>query len=131
MRKPAQVTKLHPDTKLFVLDTNVLMHDPTSLFRFQEHDIFLPMATLEELDANKKGMSEVARNAPYTTPVRRLDVHDRFPQQGGQVVHQSSPSWSLSASRPRSAAEPREACALTEPRLIPRVSAISVSDSSR
>ena len=63
MRKPAQVTKLHPDTKLFVLDTNVLMHDPTSLFRFQEHDIFLPMATLEELDANKKGMSEVARNA--------------------------------------------------------------------
>jgi PhoH-like ATPase len=62
-RKPAQVTRLHHDTKLFVLDTNVLMHDPTSLFRFQEHDIFLPMATLEELDANKKGMSEVARNA--------------------------------------------------------------------
>jgi PhoH-like ATPase len=62
-RKPASVTRLHPDTKLFVLDTNVLMHDPTSLFRFQEHDIYLPMATLEELDANKKGMSEVARNA--------------------------------------------------------------------
>jgi len=62
-RKPAQVTRLHHDTKLFVLDTNVLMHDPTSLFRFEEHDIFLPMATLEELDANKKGMSEVARNA--------------------------------------------------------------------
>ena len=52
-----------PDSKLFVLDTNVLMHDPTSLFRFEEHDIFLPMATLEELDAAKKGMSEVSRNA--------------------------------------------------------------------
>lgn len=50
-------------TKLFVLDTNVLMHDPTSLFRFEEHDIFLPMGTLEELDHNKKGMTEVARNA--------------------------------------------------------------------
>ncbi len=50
-------------TKLFVLDTNVLMHDPTSLFRFEEHDIFVPMMTLEELDNNKKGMSEVARNA--------------------------------------------------------------------
>ncbi|MDP1672308.1 MAG: PIN domain-containing protein, partial [Burkholderiales bacterium] len=50
-------------TKLFVLDTNVLMHDPTSLFRFEEHDIFIPMATLEELDSNKKGMSEVSRNA--------------------------------------------------------------------
>ncbi|MBK1701003.1 PhoH family protein [Thiococcus pfennigii] len=47
---------------LFVLDTNVLMHDPTALYRFKEHDIFLPMAVLEELDAAKKGMSEVARN---------------------------------------------------------------------
>jgi PhoH-like ATPase len=50
-------------TKLFVLDTNVLMHDPTSLFRFEEHDLFVPMMTLEELDNNKKGVSEVARNA--------------------------------------------------------------------
>ncbi|MGD8475598.1 MAG: PhoH family protein [Burkholderiales bacterium] len=57
------VTKLSPRTKLFVLDTNVLMHDPTSLFRFDEHDVYIPMATLEELDAHKKGMSEVARNA--------------------------------------------------------------------
>ncbi|MBU0753215.1 MAG: PhoH family protein [Gammaproteobacteria bacterium] len=58
-------------TKLFVLDTNVLMHDPTSLYRFEEHDIFLPMMTLEELDANKKGMSEVARNARQAS--RSLD----------------------------------------------------------
>jgi PhoH-like ATPase len=48
--------------RLFVLDTNVLMHDPTALFRFHEHDIFLPMMVLEELDAGKKGLSEVARN---------------------------------------------------------------------
>jgi len=48
--------------RLFVLDTNVLMHDPACLFRFQEHDIFLPMMVLEELDAGKKGLSEVARN---------------------------------------------------------------------
>ena len=47
---------------LFVLDTNVLMHDPTSLFRFQEHDVFIPMVVLEELDRAKKGLSEVARN---------------------------------------------------------------------
>jgi PhoH-like ATPase len=51
------------DTKLFVLDTNVLMHDPTSLFRFEEHDVYVPMFVLEELDNNKKGMTEVARNA--------------------------------------------------------------------
>ncbi|NOT17834.1 MAG: PhoH family protein [Sulfuriferula sp.] len=55
--------KTKATTKLFVLDTNVLMHDPTSLFRFEEHDVFLPMATLEELDGHKVGMTEVARNA--------------------------------------------------------------------
>jgi PhoH-like ATPase len=48
--------------KLFVLDTNVLMHDPTALFRFQEHNIFIPMVVLEELDHAKKGLSDVSRN---------------------------------------------------------------------
>jgi PhoH-like ATPase len=60
-RKSGRKTSTH--TKLFVLDTNVLMHDPSSLFRFEEHDVYLPMMTLEELDSNKKGMTEVARNA--------------------------------------------------------------------
>jgi PhoH-like ATPase len=59
-------------TKVFVLDTNVLMHDPTSLFRFEEHDVYLPMMTLEELDNHKKGMSEVARNARQVS--RTLDA---------------------------------------------------------
>ena len=58
--------------RLFVLDTNVLMHDPLCLFRFEEHDIFLPMVVLEELDSNKRGMSEVARNARQTS--RTLDA---------------------------------------------------------
>jgi len=49
--------------KIFVLDTNVLMHDPSCLFRFEEHDLFIPMVVLEELDAAKKGTSEVSRNA--------------------------------------------------------------------
>ena len=49
--------------RIYVLDTNVLMHDPTSLFRFEEHDVFIPMTVLEELDAAKKGQSEVSRNA--------------------------------------------------------------------
>ena len=61
-RKPKAEKQSH-STKLFVLDTNVLMHDPTSLFRFEEHDVYLPIITLEELDNNKKGMTEVARNA--------------------------------------------------------------------
>jgi len=59
-------------SKLFVLDTNVLMHDPMCLFRFEEHDVFLPMIVLEELDGHKKGMTEVARNARQTS--RSLDA---------------------------------------------------------
>ena len=58
--------------RIYALDTNVLLHDPTSLFRFEEHDIFLPMIVLEELDAHKKGMTEVARNGRQTS--RTLDA---------------------------------------------------------
>jgi PhoH-like ATPase len=61
------MVKKNNTTKLFVLDTNVLMHDPSSIFRFEEHDIYLPMVTLEELDNNKKGVSEVARNERQTS----------------------------------------------------------------
>jgi PhoH-like ATPase len=58
--------------RLFVLDTNVLMHDPMSLYRFEEHDIYLPMITLEELDSHKRGMSEVSRNVRQVS--RELDA---------------------------------------------------------
>ncbi|MDP3424438.1 MAG: PhoH family protein [Burkholderiaceae bacterium] len=67
-RKPAR----QGPAKLFVLDTNVLLHDPTSLFRFEEHDVYLPMIVLEELDGHKKGMTEVARNGRQTS--RTLDA---------------------------------------------------------
>lgn len=52
--------------KFFVLDTNILMHDPTAIYRFEEHDIYLPMVVLEELDSHKTGISEVARNVRQT-----------------------------------------------------------------
>ena len=54
------------ERKLFVLDTNILMHDPTAIYHFQEHDIYLPMVVLEELDRHKSGISEVARNVRQT-----------------------------------------------------------------
>jgi PhoH-like ATPase len=69
--------------KLFVLDTNVLMHDPMSLFRFDEHDVFLPMITLEELDNHKKGLSEVARNARQVS--RNLDALASFTDAQGNI----------------------------------------------
>ena len=72
--------------KLFVLDTNVLMHDPASLFRFEEHDLYLPMGTLEELDSHKKGLSDLARNARQASrfldeivPTRVADIGAGFP----------------------------------------------------
>ncbi|HWU84516.1 MAG TPA: PhoH family protein [Rhodocyclaceae bacterium] len=68
---PAKSGSKTPATKLFVLDTNVLMHDPLSLYRFEEHDIYVPIMTLEELDNNKKGTTEVARNARQAS--RMLD----------------------------------------------------------
>jgi PhoH-like ATPase len=72
-QKKTKVAKKHNGpTKLFVLDTNVLMHDPMCLFQFEEHDIYLPMIVLEELDSHKKGMTEVARNARQTS--RSLDA---------------------------------------------------------
>ncbi|MBU9440401.1 PhoH family protein [Burkholderia multivorans] len=69
--------------KLFVLDTNVLMHDPSSLFRFEEHDVYLPMMTLEELDNHKKGMSEVARNARQVSRTLDALVADAGPISAG------------------------------------------------
>src|ERR1044071_7063742 len=61
-KKPATPRK-QQTRKLFVLDTNALLPPPTSLFRFDEHDLYLPIATLEELDAHKRGLSDVSRNA--------------------------------------------------------------------
>jgi len=69
--KRGKKSKPNGPKKLFVLDTNVLLHDPMCLFRFEEHDIYLPMIVLEELDGHKKGMTEVARNARQTS--RTLD----------------------------------------------------------
>ena len=71
-QKPKATKNKHGPTKLFVLDTNVLMHDPMCLFLFEEHDVYLPMIVLEELDSHKKGMTEVARNARQTS--RSLDA---------------------------------------------------------
>ncbi len=79
--------------KLFVLDTNVLLHDPMRLFRFEEHDIFLPMIVLEELDGHKKGTTEVARNGRQTS--RTLDAlagaAGRRHRQGPEARHHRPP----------------------------------------
>ncbi len=57
---------INKQKKLFVLDTNILMHDPSAIYHFHEHDIYFPMVVLEELDKHKSGISEVARNVRQT-----------------------------------------------------------------
>jgi PhoH-like ATPase len=52
--------------KLFILDTNILMHDPSAIYHFDEHNVYLAMVVLEELDRHKTGLSEVARNVRQT-----------------------------------------------------------------
>jgi PhoH-like ATPase len=106
--------------KLFVLDTNVLMHDPMCLFRFEEHDIFLPMIVLEELDSNKKGMTEVARNARQTSRtldalvgLKDSDISQGIPLNGtghsdvgGKLFFQTKPlEYSLPTSLPQGKAD--------------------------
>lgn len=89
--------------RLFVLDTNVLMHDPTAMFRFHEHDVYLPMVVLEELDAAKKGISEVARNARQVS--RMLDdligPADRGQIERGLALPQPNHTTALSSTRGR------------------------------
>lgn len=73
--------------RIFVLDTNVLVHDPTALFQFQEHDVYLPMVVLEELDNHKRGVSEVARNARQAS--RFLD--ELIAIHGEEKIHAGLP----------------------------------------
>lgn len=83
----AQHTDADEKPKLFVLDTNVLLHDANCLFMFKEHDVFIPMIVLEELDNQKKGLSEVARNARQVS--RYLDgiVQGQKLDQGLRLDH--------------------------------------------
>jgi PhoH-like ATPase len=48
--------------RLYVLDSNVLIHDPMALLRFQEHDVFIALQVLEELDQENRGATDLARN---------------------------------------------------------------------
>ncbi|MCK8487857.1 PhoH family protein [Paenibacillus sp. MBLB2552] len=74
--------------KIFVLDTNVLLHDPRAVFAFDEHDVVIPAVVLEEIDTKKRNADEIGRNARGVS--RLLDglretghLHDGVPLEGG------------------------------------------------
>ena len=59
------------DTKLYVLDTNVLIHDPAAILNFEEHQVVIPMTVLEELDKLKMGKASIATDCREA--IRKID----------------------------------------------------------
>ena len=57
--------------KIFILDTNVLLHDPNALYAFEEHDVVVPIYVIEEIDSFKRDLSELGRAARLVS--RTLD----------------------------------------------------------
>ena len=76
--------------KIFVLDTNVLLHDPMALYAFKEHKIVIPMTVLEELDTIKdrkdKDVSREARIAINAIDAVLSDATPRAIQEGVDIV---------------------------------------------
>jgi len=87
--------------RIYVLDTNVLMHDPAALFRFEEHDVYLPMMVLEELDAAKKGTSEVSRNVRQVSRFLNELVESHTGQLDRGIALKRPDGLDLGRHRPR------------------------------
>ena len=69
------------ERKLFVLDTNILLHEPLAIFSFQEHDVVIPMTVLEELDRIKDSKRDVSRDARVAIRALENIFHDATPEQ--------------------------------------------------
>ena len=67
--------------KNFVLDTNVLLHDPRAIYQFRDNNVIIPINVLEEVDQFKKELSERGRNA--RTVSRYLD---ELREKGGRLA---------------------------------------------
>lgn len=90
-----------PKKRMYVLDTNILLHDPYSVLKFAEHDVFIPTVTIEELDGKKQGSLDINRNARQATRLIRdivlagrkagLAVADGYPVNlSGSVTNTAS-----------------------------------------
>ncbi|PNH79772.1 PhoH family protein [Vibrio diazotrophicus] len=87
------------DRKLFVLDTNILLHEPLAIYSFQEHDVVIPMTVLEELDRIKDSKRDVARDARVAIRALENLFHDATPDEISEGIHftkQSSATGTIS-----------------------------------
>ena len=90
-------------SKIYILDTNILLHDPLAFLCFKENDVVVPMTVLEELDYIKDSKKDVARDARVSIRAMENLLHDATPEelmQGvpmqGKIVGESAPTGSLS-----------------------------------
>lgn len=77
--------------KIFVLDTNVLLHDPLAIYSFENHDVIIPAIVLEEIDSKKRNIDEIGRNARYVSKLLdgfrdRGRLYDGVPLDNGGTV---------------------------------------------
>ena len=68
-------------SKIYVLDTNILLHEPLAFLSFQEHDVVIPMTVLEELDHIKDSKKDVARDARVSIRALENVLADASPEQ--------------------------------------------------
>ena len=90
-------------TKIYVLDTNILLHEPLAFLSFQEHDVVIPMTVLEELDYIKDSKKDVARDARVSIRAMENILKDASPEEmthgvslAGSVGGEHGPSGRLS-----------------------------------
>ncbi|OOE01840.1 hypothetical protein BO219_10745 [Anoxybacillus kestanbolensis] len=77
--------------KIYVLDTNVLLQDPYSIFSFQDNEVVIPAVVLEEVDSKKRYMDEVGRNARQVSKIidnlrKNGKLHEKIPLDNGGVL---------------------------------------------
>lgn len=90
-------------TKIYVLDTNILLHEPLAFLSFKEHDVIVPMTVLEELDYIKDSKKDVARDARVSIRAMEDLLHEATPEQmiegvsmQGIASGESAPTGNLS-----------------------------------
>ena len=72
--------KKSTETKIYVLDTNILLHEPLAFLSFKENDVVVPMTVLEELDYIKDSKKDVARDARVSIRSMEDLLHDATPE---------------------------------------------------
>lgn len=85
--------------KIFVVDTNVLLHDPKGIEKFQEHDVVLPIYVIEEIDKFKKGLDSININArEFSRTLDKISNDQIF--NGGIPIGKKLGKVSIALSRP-------------------------------